>query len=193
MPPAIETSKQPLSPGELLPYLPQYGVVVCTTCQYAVQPGGISRHLKEIHHILRSQRRPFMKYIEGLDLRPIKDVISIDVLDFPVPLLPVFDGLECRTCKHLCLSEKRMKSHMISVHGHAAHPFMDWHSVPIQTFFRGNLLRYFTTPAKSKPVPPLSGLDLSQSNDPDVQTRPQEIQQVTVCILWYSLFKCGSS
>jgi len=139
---------QDLSPAELLRYLPNYKVVVCSSCQYAVQPGAISRHLKDIHHIIRNHRRPFMQYVSKLDLDDPQNVIqSTDrPHEFPIPLLPVQDGLMCKHegCSHLCVSVKRMKSHWAAAHGRAGEPHQDWRSVPLQTFFRGNSLRYFT-------------------------------------------------
>jgi hypothetical protein len=55
-------------PEELLRYLPNYQVVVCTTCSYAIQPNAIARHLKEIHLIQRSARKPYMHHVSKLQL-----------------------------------------------------------------------------------------------------------------------------
>jgi hypothetical protein len=62
-----------IKPFELLRYLPTYRVVVCGTCQYAVQPKAIARHLKDIHHIHRGRRRPFMKYVSELRLDEVEE------------------------------------------------------------------------------------------------------------------------
>jgi hypothetical protein len=133
-------------PAELLQYLPDYRAVVCVACQYAVQPNAISRHLKEIHRMQRSRRRPFMQYVSHLHLDKPHHVIQAKILKFPVPWLPVLDGLQCNDngCFHLCASTKRMRMHWISDHGRSGQAILDWHSVPLQTFFRGNLLHYFT-------------------------------------------------
>lgn len=69
--------------------------------------------------------------------------------DFPVPGLPVLEGLRCeeRGCAHLCVSEKRMRSHWVREHGRqgsGSEMGGDWKEARLQTFFRGNLLRYFT-------------------------------------------------
>jgi hypothetical protein len=133
-------------PQDLLQYIPDYRVVICVSCRYAVQPNAISRHLKEIHQILRSNRRPFMQYVAKLHLDEPEIVIQSKVHKFPIPLLPVLDGLACkhRGCHHLCASVKRMKSHWVSTHGRLGQELFDWNHAPLQTFFRGNLLRYFT-------------------------------------------------
>ncbi|KAK9351547.1 hypothetical protein V1523DRAFT_398221 [Lipomyces doorenjongii] len=133
-------------PTQLLHYLPSFQVVVCTSCRYAIQPNAISRHLKEIHHIYRSRRRPFIEYVSSLPLKEPQDVILPKAHEFPVPYLPVEQGFMCESkgCPYLCVSVKRMKSHWVSEHGRKGQTEVDWHSVPLQTFFRGNFLQYFT-------------------------------------------------
>lgn len=135
-------------PDQLLQYLPVYRVVVCSSCHYAVQPHAISRHLKDIHSIHRSHRRPFMQYVSSLLLDEPENVMQCLIKCFPVPLLPVQTGLRCalRDCSHLCVSVKRMQSHWINVHGRHGVATKDWHPAPLQTFFKGNLLQYFTEP-----------------------------------------------
>ncbi|KFY02230.1 hypothetical protein O988_02303 [Pseudogymnoascus sp. VKM F-3808] len=87
-----------------------------------------------------------MQYISKLDLDLPDKVREIRNTEFPVPLLPVQDGLRCTHdgCVHLCVSAKRMKSHWLSDHGRPGQIDFDWHPVRLQTFFRGNLLQYFT-------------------------------------------------
>ncbi|KAL5334991.1 hypothetical protein BJX70DRAFT_391020 [Aspergillus crustosus] len=137
------------APADLLKYLPDYGVVICTSCSYAVQPKAISRHLKEIHRVLRSRRRKFDLYVIGLALRDPQDVEPPTLPgQFPVPDLPVEDGFRCRRpgCEHMCVSTKRMEAHWRENHGRKGYLHEDFISAPLQTFFRGNLLRYFTSP-----------------------------------------------
>ncbi|KAH9222172.1 hypothetical protein DL95DRAFT_286434 [Leptodontidium sp. 2 PMI_412] len=135
-------------PSQLLHYLPGHKALICSTCHYAIQPTAISRHLKDIHQIHRARRRPFMSYVSTLDLAPPEQVIDLQtkLKIFPVPGLPVVEGLMCRYegCEHLCASTKRMRSHWLAVHGVAARGDLDWNAVRLQTFFRGNLLKYFS-------------------------------------------------
>ncbi|PMD27151.1 hypothetical protein NA56DRAFT_676137 [Hyaloscypha hepaticicola] len=144
---AQKTAKHP-EPADLILYLPLYSVVVCSTCQYAIQPQAIARHLKETHHINRSYRRPFMQYVAKLSLKDAETVIESKIHEFPVPFLPVLDGFVCESegCGHLCMSVKRMRTHWLDVHGRSGQTLLDWQSAKLQTFFRGNLLRYFTAP-----------------------------------------------
>ncbi|RFU35493.1 hypothetical protein B7463_g857, partial [Scytalidium lignicola] len=142
-------------PAELLRYLPDYRVLICLSCQYAIQPGALARHLKEIHRVLRSYRRPYMQYVAGFPLDKPEQVIAASIKEFPVPFLPIQDGLQCDSCPHLCISEKRMRHHWSTKHDRKGDDDADWHSVPVQTFFRGNMIHYFTSPPSTR----LSELD----------------------------------
>ncbi|KAM5377528.1 hypothetical protein ACJZ2D_004897 [Fusarium nematophilum] len=137
-----------LPPGKMLRYHPEYRVLVCQKCQYALQPQAINRHLKEIHKIFRSARHPYAAYAAIFDLAKPEDVIKAEVVEFPVPFLPVFDGLQClcQGCSYLCASTKRMQKHWLSVHQRHGYAEVDWQSAKLQTFFRGNILHYFSGP-----------------------------------------------
>lgn len=136
-------------PVQLLRYLPVHRVLICLHCHYAIQPGAIVRHLKEIHHLKRLRRRAFVEYASQFELADIDSIILPDETQFPVDSLPLHDGLACRFegCIHLCVTTQRMKAHWSSVHHLSPGNDGNWCSVPLQTFFRGNALRYFTNPA----------------------------------------------
>lgn len=95
-----------------------------------------------------------MSFVSTLDLATPEQVIETQskLNVFPVPELPVIEGLMCmyEGCGHLCASGKRMRSHWLAVHGVAARVGLDWKSVKLQTFFKGNLLRYFTDEGMSE-------------------------------------------
>ncbi|KEF53173.1 uncharacterized protein A1O9_10621 [Exophiala aquamarina CBS 119918] len=172
-----------LTPAQLFHPLPQYHVIVCTSCRFAVLPGAIPRHLKEIHGIRRAARRPFLDFAAKFDLRDNPEsVIFPEAAEFPIPALPILDGLQCGSpnCLYLCVAEKRMQSHWRSAHGCPGVPAIDWKNAPLQTFFRGNLLRYFTKPSTDSALPPENGnqrqtparADLRVTClDPDMQLR----------------------
>ncbi|KAJ5779162.1 hypothetical protein N7457_006882 [Penicillium paradoxum] len=137
-------------PAQLLRYLPTHRVLICLHCHYAIQPGAIVRHLKETHHLNRLRRRGFVDYASQFKLAPLDAIILPDETQFPVDVLPIHDGLACRFegCNHLCITTKRMKAHWSTVHHlNASDNGIFWCSVPLQTLFRGNALRYFTNPA----------------------------------------------
>ncbi|CAG9940044.1 unnamed protein product, partial [Clonostachys rosea f. rosea IK726] len=139
-----------LHPEELLVYDDEYQVIVCQQCKYALRGTAIDRHLKEVHKILRSSRHPYMAYVSRFPLLDPEEVINKPLNDFPVPFLPVFDGLKCldSSCSYLCISVKRMQKHWLSEHGRHGYDNKDWQHALLQTFFRGNSLRYFTGPSK---------------------------------------------
>ncbi|KAK7222157.1 hypothetical protein V2G26_010160 [Clonostachys chloroleuca] len=151
-----------IQPQELLYFNKRYQVIICTSCQYAIQPTALDRHLKEIHALQRHRRQPYTDYASRLPLKQPSELLgtrlgtrpSISLgenEEFPVPGLPVISGLQCLDpgCGHLCVSVKRMQSHWKAEHHKSGCAALDWQSVPLQTFFRGNLLRYFTHPALS--------------------------------------------
>jgi hypothetical protein len=138
-------------PQDLLRHYREYGVLLCQKCEYAIQPRAVERHLKDIHRILRAARRPYVAYANRYELREPGEVTGLQVDRFPLPFLPVFDGLKCleQGCHHLCVSTKRMQKHWLAQHERHGHAGADWQPAPLQTFFRGSLLQYFTAPTAS--------------------------------------------
>ena len=165
MPTAVPPTSLAPMPEELLQYLSLYKVLVCTSCKYAIQPKAIARHLKEIHRLKRPDRQPFMRYIEKFELAKHEVVMQCQPGEFPVPLLPVQGGLQCTSegCAYLSVTEKRMKHHWLSVHGRQGLAACDWLTVPLQTFFKGNLLRYFTRAPSGKPAEKIEAQDILQN------------------------------
>ncbi|CAG7920095.1 unnamed protein product [Penicillium olsonii] len=157
-----------LTPHELLHYLPTYRVLICRCCRYAIQPGAVARHLKEIHHLHHPLRGAFVAYAAQFELDKPADVVLPDETQFPVSLLPIQNGLACSFahCGHLCATTKRMKHHWMTVHHIAASDNGGfWDTVPLQTFFRGNAFRYFTNPALS-----MSSSSSASSDEPTSTT-----------------------
>lgn len=153
MPTAVPSTCLAPLPGGLLQYLPSYRVVVCTSCRYAIRPKALVRHLKEIHRMKHSDRQPFIQHMERFELADYELVMQYTPREFPVPWLPVQSGLQCRSedCSYLCVTEKRMKHHWPAVHGRQGLAACDWQTAALQTFFKGNLLRYFTGTPSVKP------------------------------------------
>ena len=150
------TTLQPAShaePADLLRYNKDHQVLICSSCEYAIQPRAVARHLKEIHGIRRNRRRPYAHHVAGLRLSHPRQVLGAPLSEdqFPVPGLPVSDGLQCLRpgCGHLCVTTKRMQKHWVDVHQEPGCVSLDWQRVSLQTFFRGNQLKYFTHPSLS--------------------------------------------
>lgn len=114
-----------------------------------------------------------MQHVSKFELAEQERVVGLTPQDFPVPLLPVQSGFQCQEegCLHLCATEKRMKSHWLTGHGRRGQPNINWQPVPLQTFFKGNLLRYFTgTPSVTETEKSVSTLE-SGPKDREVRSR----------------------
>ncbi|RYC55424.1 hypothetical protein CHU98_g10787 [Xylaria longipes] len=143
------TAKPPLKDsrtglGGLLTHLPNYGVVICKDCRFAIQPSAFSSHLQN-HHILRSERRCILDQLFSLRLPP-PDRVGVPASDSPrIADLPVLPGFKCDTtrCNYACASVKRMCQHWSEVHDEPNSKAIKYREARLQTFFRGNKIRYF--------------------------------------------------
>jgi superfamily II DNA helicase RecQ len=100
--------------------LPQFGLLICRECKYAVWPDQIDRHLRGNRHELQVKiRRRIISEIESwtnliqnrLDFKPPLFVDEI------IPELRVYhDGLECACEELVCRDEKYMKKHLKATH-----------------------------------------------------------------------------
>lgn len=128
----------------LLKHLPQYGVVVCRQCRFAVQPSALSSHLQN-HGILRSERRRILDQLSQLHLLNPDQVPVPASNDPPLPDLPVLNGYKCRAllCNYTCTSSKRMSQHWSEIHQQPNSRLVSQRAAKLQTFFRGNKIRYF--------------------------------------------------
>lgn len=174
-----------MSSTELFHYSEAHQVLICTSCRYAVQPTAIIRHLKDIHHLSSDKRRPLAKYKDTLRLKNPEEVYPPFPQDFPVPFLPVEKGWQCQAagCDYLCISKKRMETHWPAEHGRKGLPSRDWSSTSVQTFFRGNMLKYFSKDSRSRiatvQITPAERLEHMVSNTRDEMISPSELQYVS--------------
>lgn len=136
---------QLIQPDPMLDYLPQYRVVRCVACRYAVPPSALPRHMNDLHHIHRGKIRSLLDYAATLDLAEPDEVVLPKPHDPPVPSIPVEDGVACRSdgCNYMSVTRKRMKRHWVTHHGQQGSESTHWAAVKLQTFFQGNNLRYF--------------------------------------------------
>jgi hypothetical protein len=131
----------------LLKHDPEYGVLICLKCRYAVQKSALDSHLLR-HKIYREERKRLVASVSNLN------ILEPDEVSVPAPSSPAlayitkFSGLRCAVpqCGHLTVSTKRMKLHWKQVHGSLEFPIRDndlARNVVLQTFFRGNKVKYF--------------------------------------------------
>ena len=108
-------------------HYPQYRVIICKQCQYAVVPVQMQRHLREHHSRLSVQQRNGMiAKVQSLpDLAStMAEVIYPTPRSDPIPELPVFhDGLRCvgrlpehRKCRYVCRTVRRIQEHCKQTH-----------------------------------------------------------------------------
>ncbi|KAI0965493.1 hypothetical protein F4678DRAFT_452764 [Xylaria arbuscula] len=129
--------------GGVLTYLPKYGVVICKSCRFAIQPSAFSSHLQS-HHILRSERRHILDQLFALHLPP-PERVGVPASDSRrIADLPILSGFKCEAeCHYACTSVKRMCQHWSEVHDQPNSKLIRYREAILQTFFRGNKIRYF--------------------------------------------------
>ncbi|KAJ4292577.1 hypothetical protein N0V90_009240 [Kalmusia sp. IMI 367209] len=137
-------SRITLGSNDLLEYNPDYGVLICRDCEYAIQKSAVQSHLLR-HKIYRGERQNLLSSIAQFDLREPDSVRVPDPDTRPIAALPVLDGYCCLQdgCSNLCASVKRMRRHWADVHGGTEDFEMMAREVKMQTFFRGTKIRYF--------------------------------------------------
>lgn len=144
MAPNGEATPAPQSPTDLLKHYEEYGVIICKPCSFAIQPSALASHLLK-HQIYRSERRKLISQLAHLKLKDPADVVDPAPMSSPVPELQIYKGIRClyQDCQHICASEKRMSQHWSDLHGERESKNVVTRPAWLQTFFRGNKIRYF--------------------------------------------------
>jgi Orsellinic acid/F9775 biosynthesis cluster protein D len=96
-------------------YLPEYAVLVCRKCKYALHTGRrlILEHFCTIHKVTtKAIRNSISKYAEKLLLNGVKDTMTPpnNTID-PIPELEIWKGLECNACGYVTKAQKTMMDH----------------------------------------------------------------------------------
>lgn len=172
-----------LRSSDLLKYYEQYGIVICRTCQFAVQPSALASHLLK-HQIYRGERQRLLSQLCKLKLHDPGAVVDPPAGNPPVPELPVYKGFSCLapSCDHVCASVKRMSQHWSESHGVSESRNVQARDCWLQTFFRGNKIRYFEVGAPLMPVqddvmlaeatPSTQSGDISENKNPHLDELP---------------------
>ena len=132
-----------------LTYDAKHKVLICRKCQYAIQKSALESHLLR-HKIYRGKRQGLLSSILQLEISGPDEVQPPPKTSPPVDGLPIIPGYKCVAtgCAYLCASDKRMRRHWSDAHGSSICSDA-FESVHLQTFFRGNKLRYFEVPSLS--------------------------------------------
>ena len=167
--------------GELLRYLPQYGIVICRKCRYAIQPHALDPHLLR-HSIYRGDRQQLLGRLSSLKLHEPRSILNPPA-DIPAfPDLPVYDGHKCLSsgCTHACVSQKRMEQHWSRHHGEQNAKKVRSRPAMLQTFFKGNKLRYFEVAAEGSAdtISPSSSIEPSEPHILEDPAPPLNLQDL---------------
>jgi Orsellinic acid/F9775 biosynthesis cluster protein D len=141
---AMQANHPPSLQQRLLHYLPDYRVLVCRECKYAVALHGLDYHLRTVHHIHRQEKQGLLDYASTLDLAPLEDIPHPDPSTPPLPSLSQTQGFKCVHCRFACASQKHMCNHVNKEHQMDKASGPHWEAKTVQTFFkRRNKTRYF--------------------------------------------------
>jgi hypothetical protein len=147
---------------DMFEYDMKYKVLICQECKYAIQKSALGSHLLR-HKIYRSERQRLLSSIAQLELSEPDDVQLPPIGSPPVHGIPIILGHRCTApgCESLYASTKRMRRHWSESHGVSEPSESFARPVNLQTFFRGNKLRYFEVASPGitvgKPLVPFDG------------------------------------
>src|SRR5579862_514407 len=100
-------------------YYAEYRVLICKSCQYAVQPNHIAAHLRaDQHKLSRQQSHEIASQYTDTNLAdPSKESIVPNSIIAPLDDLPIYrDGLACQHCSYICRSINVMQRHQRQMH-----------------------------------------------------------------------------
>jgi hypothetical protein len=88
---------------DFLHFDPQFCVLICTRCQYALVPGTTAAHLSSLHkdEVAKAEMK---KCVALWKDKPIQPAQVIQQLDLPIDTQPIpnlalyHDGISCRLC-----------------------------------------------------------------------------------------------
>lgn len=111
---------------DLLYFDPNWSVLLCTHCQYALVPGAVAAHLNSDPHkdaVTPAQAKACAETWNAVALQPPKLVQQQEIpcLTQQIPHLALHcDGIACRLCPvqqpYICRSQKGMQRHLRSQH-----------------------------------------------------------------------------
>jgi Orsellinic acid/F9775 biosynthesis cluster protein D len=147
-------------------YYAEYCVLVCKSCQYAIQPGRLVAHLRsEQHKLTRQQAEKIAdQYTDKQLANPsIEHIVPASIIS-PIEHLPIYrDGLSCNHCQFVCRTRNWILRHQREVHnirigkGHRSTQ-TEWTTTWCQCFFTSIGQRYFQVQQTQQTTEPGSEL-----------------------------------
>ena len=94
--------------------------IICTLCQYALQPASdaVSKHLGERHKISKKARRGLKSFIKSLHLPDPNRLSNRDDYSTPHPHLLIKQGAACKQCDFRSTSLLVVQRHRSKEHGY---------------------------------------------------------------------------
>jgi hypothetical protein len=128
-------------------YHAEYRVLICKSCQYAIQLRHIAAHLRsEQHKLSRLQSEEIADEYRNGDIQladPHVERIAPTTIVAPIDHLPIYrDGLACNHCHFICRSQDWIRRHQREAHdikvGRGRRTVqIEWTTVWCQQFFSG--------------------------------------------------------
>ena len=134
-------------------YLPEYTVVICRKCKYALHPSkrSIREHFRIVHKAISGEvRKAIVKYTNQLLLSTVEEVslLSKDITK-RIEGLELCNGYECNACGYLCKGRRTMELHCYGLHDYVLSKGVQWRHRYIQTFFPNRECKYFSVKVDS--------------------------------------------
>jgi hypothetical protein len=100
-------------------YYPEYRVLVCKSCRYAIQPTRIVAHLRSKQHgLTESESEVIATQYQGHDLAdPHTELVVPYTIVTPIEHLTIYrDSIACAHCDFVCRAQWWMKQHQRDAH-----------------------------------------------------------------------------
>jgi len=128
---------------------PIFHVIICTSCQQALQPEGVSNHLTRKHHVCRKSRQQLAEYLQQwqwpYDFRSVP--LPLDGSQ-PQPDLLLLSGFQCRDCIFKTTNRSNIRKHSNTKHNKKRLKDEElFQAVQLQTWFIEKRARYWVVDA----------------------------------------------
>jgi Orsellinic acid/F9775 biosynthesis cluster protein D len=97
----------------------EFHVLLCHSagCQQAHSPATISRHLRDKHQVKIKLRKQLDEYLKQWQWPYDFQTVPLPLAGLaPQPVLPVFNGYQCRDCEYKSQSRAAIRQHMSIEH-----------------------------------------------------------------------------
>ena len=99
-------------------YVREFEALICRSCQYALTPRGVARHLQRSHRSIPIHiRKDIVKFSDQFTAKEPEEIQSPNTEIEAIDGLKVIDGFACESCNALYGSLLSMKVHCQRTHG----------------------------------------------------------------------------